>query len=62
MVPVGTAQVGCVVTLAVGTAGTEGTAATFMFPVDADTHVVDAASRAVSVWLPGARPAKEVPD
>ena len=49
MVPEGTAQVGCVVTLAVGTAGTEGTAATFIFPVDADTHVVDAASRAVRV-------------
>jgi hypothetical protein len=41
-------------------AGADGTALTTILPVDPDTHVVDAASLAVSVWLPGARPAKVV--
>ena len=62
MVPVGTAQVGCAVTLAVGTAGTAGTAFHIDIALlDADTQVGDAASRVVSVWLPGASPANAVP-
>ena len=61
MVPVGTAQVGCVVTLAVGTAGTDGTAFTAIFGVAAEIQVGDAARRVVRLWLPGASPANEVP-
>ena len=61
IVPVGTAQVGCTVTLAVGVAGTAGTAFTVILPVGADIQVGEAASRVVSVWLPGSSPAKVVP-
>ena len=61
MVPVGVAQVGCAVTDAVGTAGALGTAATLILAVGADTHVVDAASLAVTVWLPGLSRANDVP-
>ena len=54
MVPVGTAHVGCVVTLAVGTAGTVGTAFTIDIALlDADTQVGDAASRAVGMVTRG---------
>src|SRR5512145_2723145 len=56
IVPVGTAHVGCTVTLAAGTAGTAGTALTVSVPVGADSQLGVAASRAVNVWLPGATP------
>ena len=49
IVPVGTAHVGCVVVLAVGTAGTEGTAFTTILPVEAEIQVGDAAKRVVNV-------------
>ena len=58
MVPVGTAQVGCKVTLAVGTAGTVGTALTLILVVEAEIQVGEAARRVVKVWLPGNKPAK----
>jgi len=49
IVPVGTAHVGCIVTLAVGIAGTAGTALTVSAPLAADTHVGEAASLVVRV-------------
>ena len=61
MVPVGVPQVGCIVTLAVGTAGTAGTTFTASAAVGAEIHVLSALLRVVNVWLPGARPAKVTP-
>src|SRR5664280_979694 len=58
IVPVGTAHVGCTVTLAVGVAGTAGTALTVSDPLASDTHVGDALSLAVTVWLPTATSVK----
>ena len=47
-----TAQVGCTVTLAVGVAGTLGTAFTVMLVLAEEIQVGDAANLAVTVWLP----------
>ena len=59
IVPVGTAHVGCTVTLAVGVAGTAGTALTFMAALAPETHVGEAAMRAVTTCpAPGATPVK----
>jgi UDP-N-acetylglucosamine enolpyruvyl transferase len=58
MVPVGVPQVGCTVTLAVGTAGTAGTAFTVNAAVEAEIQVLSALLREVSVWVPGAKPLK----
>jgi len=58
IVPVGTAQVGCTVTLAVGVAGTVGTAFTVIEELADEIHVGDAANLAVTVWLPTATPVK----
>jgi len=60
MVPVGTAHVGCTVTLAVGVAGTDGTALTLNVELTGDTHVGDATNLAVTVWLPTETPVKVV--
>ena len=49
MVPVGTAQVGCTVVEAVGTAGTAGTAFTVTFAEEAEIQVLSALLRAVKV-------------
>ena len=53
MVPVGTAQVGCTVTEAVGAAGTAGTALT-VSGVGAETQVISVVERAVTLCAPGA--------
>src|SRR5674476_1361978 len=58
IVPVGTAHVGCNVTLAVGVAGTAGTALTVILGLASDTHVGDACCLAVTVWLPTASSVK----
>ena len=58
MVPVGMAQVGCTVALAVGMAGTTGTVFTVNEPVAPDMQVIEAARRVIKVWPPGAKPAK----
>jgi len=60
IVPVGTEQVGCTVTLAVGVAGTVGTAFTVIVELAGDTQVGDAISLALTVWLPTATPVKVV--
>src|SRR6478609_3320396 len=56
-VPVGTAQVGLVVVLAVGAAGAPGTAFTVTFVTD-DAQVVSVVLLLVKAWLPEANPAK----
>jgi arabinogalactan endo-1,4-beta-galactosidase len=61
MVPVGTAQVGWMVTLDEGMAGTAGTAATVMVVLAIEIQVGDAASRAVNVWPPDRTPVKVTP-
>ena len=58
IVPVGTAQVGCTVTLAVGIAGTAGTALTVRVELAVEIQVGEATSLAVTVWLPTATKAK----
>jgi len=58
IVPVGTAQVGCMVTLAVGVAGTVGTAFTVIVELADETHVGEAANLALTVWSPTATPVK----
>jgi len=49
IVPVGTAQVGCTVTLAVGVAGTVGTAFTVIEELADEMQVGDAANLALTV-------------
>ena len=58
MVPVGTAHVGCTVTLAVGVAGTAGTALTVKDELARETQVGEAINLAVMVWLPTATSVK----
>jgi len=60
MVPFGVPQVGCTVTLAVGTAGTAGTAFTVNAAVEAEIQVLGM-SCVVNVWAPGAKPLKVIP-
>jgi hypothetical protein len=60
MVPVGTAHVGCTVTLAVGAVGTAGTALTITLVTD-DIQVGSAEFLAVTIWVPGVTPLKVVP-
>ena len=60
IVPVGTAQVGCTVVDAVGTAGKPGTAFTVTLDEAADIQVLSTLLRAVKVWLPGATKLKLV--
>ena len=60
IVPVGTAQVGCVVVAAVGTAGTAGTALTVVFAEEAEIQVLSAVFLAVNVCTPGATNVKLV--
>jgi len=56
IVPVDTAQVGCTVTLAVGVAGTVGTAFTVIEELAEEIHVGDATNLALTVWFPTATP------
>ena len=58
-VPVGTAQVGCVVVDAVGAAGVAGTAFTVTFVAD-EIHVVSVVLRVLKARTPGDNPAKVV--
>jgi len=58
IVPVGTAQVGCTETLAVGVAGTVGTAFTVIEELAEEIHVGEAANLVLTVWFPAATPVK----
>ena len=49
---------GCIVTLAVGAAGTPKDAFTVNAAVEAEIQVLSALLREVSVWDPGAKPLK----
>jgi len=55
---VGTAQVGCTVTLAVGVAGTVGAAFTVIVELADEIHVGEAVNLALTVWFPAATPVK----
>jgi hypothetical protein len=61
MVPVGTEHVGCTVTLAVGDAGTVGTAFIVTVAAAKVTHVLSAMLLTDSVYVPGARPENVAP-
>ena len=60
IVPVGTAQVGCTVTLAVGADGAPGTAFTVTL-VPAETQVGSAVFLTVTLYIPGATNVNVVP-